>query len=162
MIKNILILTLTVLLSITSYLLYSNQIIRIDIGADMNRNQPTSVVRGESDGQELTLDEEIIEPTDLAVPFEDKHVDMGPEFEPQMHLDPTIGLTIDQDQHIVSRYKVIGPRKFAILTEQDRTIVEINLDTGAVTIDPEYTNDEVTTKFWISIGKKYPEVCFVE
>jgi len=169
MIKNILILILTVLLGSASYLLYQNKIIRINIGTDIDKNEPASVVRGESDDKKVireVTDEEIVDSneilTDTGAPYEEKYVDMGREFEPQIHLDPTIGLTIDQDLHIVSRYKVIGPRKFALLTEQDRTIVEINLDTGAVTIDPSYTNDEATTKFWISIGKKYPEVCFVE
>ena len=82
--------------------------------------------------------------------------------EPEIHLDPTVGMSINLDQQIASSYKVIGPRKFSLLTEKDETIVEIDLDTGNVKINPKYKVDDVTKEFWESVGRKYPEVCFVE
>jgi hypothetical protein len=41
-------------------------------------------------------------------------------------------------------------------------MIEINLDTGNVTINPKYKVDDVTKEFWKSVGRKYPEICFVE
>jgi hypothetical protein len=87
---------------------------------------------------------------------------LEPETGPEVHLDPTVGMKISTEQQIVSSYKIIGPRKFSLLTDDDKTMVEIDLDTGNVEINPDYDVDEVTTQFWKSIGKKYPEVCFVE
>ena len=49
-----------------------------------------------------------------------------------------------------------------LLTKKDEPMVEIDLDTGLVKINPEYELDEVSTEFWNSIGRKYPEVCFIE
>ncbi|HKQ33436.1 MAG TPA: hypothetical protein VJV40_09525, partial [Thermodesulfobacteriota bacterium] len=82
--------------------------------------------------------------------------------EPEVHLDPTVGMSINYDQQIATSYKIIGPRKFSLLTENDETMVEINLDTGNVKINPKYKVDDVTKEFWKSVGRKYPEVCFVE
>ncbi len=85
-----------------------------------------------------------------------------PSDEPEVHMEPTVGLNIGDEQKIVSNYKIIGPRKFALLTEKDETMVEIDLDTGLVEVNPKYSLDETTTEFWKSVGRKYPEVCFVE
>ena len=54
---------------------------------------------------------------------------MDPD-EPEIHLDPTVGMSISPEQQIVSSYKIIGPRKFSLLTDKDETMVEIDLDTG--------------------------------
>lgn len=168
MARNFVIIVLAALLGASSYLLYKNKNITINIGnerhgreapitreAETEENHPagphegdtTVAVRGtDSPGEE----------------YGDKTEVLGPGVEPEIHLDPTVGMTISSEQQIVSSYKIIGPRKFSLLTDDDETMVEIDLDSGRVKVNPKYDLDEVTTQFWKSVGKKYPEVCFAE
>jgi hypothetical protein len=159
MIKNSLIIVLALLLAASSYLLYDN--IHISIVLD---NSEPSHPAGTSKFEEFyekeilgTLSSETSGDTDIKDDPESLDAD---EIKP--YLDPTVRLTINADREIVTDYRVIGPRKFALLTGDDEPMVEINLDTGQVKINSDYTLDEVSTEFWESIGRKYPEVCFVE
>jgi len=165
MIKNLLILILAVLLGISTYLLYYNKNITIDLGRGDKAvvNKPTPEVQPKKQDTQESYEGEVVEGGDeeeakTQVSTETLDTENGPE----VHLDPTVGMKISPEQQIVSNYKIIGPRKFSLLTDDDETMVEIDLDTGNVEINPKYKVDEVTTQFWKSIGKKYPEVCFVE
>ncbi len=151
MFKNFLILILALLLLVSSYLLYSEKYVSIDLGRDGAPVTERIVVREtppepapENGGSVVSGDVEEI-----------------PSDEPEVHMEPTVGLNIGDEQKIVSNYKIIGPRKFALLTEKDETMVEIDLDTGLVEVNPKYELDQTTTEFWKSVGRKYPEVCFV-
>lgn len=153
MIKNALIIVLAVLLAGTSYLLYENKNI-------------TLVIDGEKEA-------------DNSVPYKDfqeaevrgtlnTDVDIKDEVEPlatediEPYLDPIVRVTINEEQEIVTDYKIIGPRIFSLVTSEDEPMVEINLETGEVKLNPDYAADEAAAEFWRSIGKKYPEVCFVD
>lgn len=164
MFKNTLIFILAVLLGITSYLLYSNKNITVNLGGNESpvRDAEPVAARDESPGADDGSRDEP-QPGGEAVQNEPdgEDVEQVGQDEPEIHLDPTVGLTISAEQQIVSNYKVIGPRKFSLLTKNDRTIVEIDLDTGLVNVNPEYKLDDVTKEFWKSVGRKYPEVCFV-
>lgn len=155
MIKNALIIVLAILLAGTSYLLYENKNISIVVDSD---KEPE---------------------TQKSKPFEDFHeqefrgtlkadVDIKDEVEPldkediEPYLDPVVRVTINEEREIVTDYKIIGPRIFSLVSTGDEPMVEINLDTGEVKINPDYELDEASTEFWRSIGKKYPEVCFIE
>jgi hypothetical protein len=166
MAKNTIIVILTALLCITSYLLYSNKTVSVNLGGteadcgadaagqgkyEKTPSQMTDTVTAAPVQTKLT--------PDGANPEEVERVDSK---EPEIHLDPTIGMTISPEQQIVSSYKIIGPRKFSLLTNDDETMVEIDLDTGHVKINPKYKLDEATTQFWRSIAQKYPEVCSAE
>lgn len=159
MIKNILIIILALLLAGTSYLLYENKNISIVLdNSEPSRPEETSQYEEFYEKEILgTLSSEAPADTDIKDDLESLDTD---EIKP--YLDPTLRLTINADREIVTDYKIIGPRKFALLTDGDEPMVEINLDTGKVKINPQYSLDEVSTEFWESIGKKYPEVCFVE
>jgi len=159
MIKNSLIIVLALLLAASSYLLYGNNGITIIIG-ERDISPPQSVSQHEQFYEKEilgTLSSEESGDTDIR----DDPESLDPDnVEP--YLDPTLRLTINAEREIVTDYKVIGPRKFALITDDDEPMVEINLDTGKVKINPEYSLDEVSAEFWKSIAKKYPEVCFVE
>ena len=165
MIKNLLILLLTVLLGISAYLLYYNKNITINlgIGNETARNdtlpEAQTQVKESGDSHEGDLEQSVNGVEDET---REQIETLDSDVEPEVHLDPTVGMTISTEQQIVSSYKIIGPRKFSLLTDNDETMVEIDLDTGRIEINPKYDVDEVTTQFWKSIGKKYPEVCFVE
>ena len=167
MFKNFLILILAVLLGISSYLLYTNKNITIDLGRDGTPVTERIVVRETAPPerrQPAPKAESKAAPTEKGgsvVSGGDETIEI-PSDEPQVHMEPTVGLNIGDEQKIVSNYKIIGPRKFALLTEKDETMVEIDLDTGLVEVNPKYSLDETTTEFWKSVGRKYPEVCFVE
>ncbi len=163
MFRNILILVLAVLLLISSYLLYTNKNVTIDLGRDGAPVTERIVVR-ETSAPPQPAPAPKAESGDL--PENGSSVVSGdveeiPSDEPEVHMEPTVGLNIGDEQKIVSNYKIIGPRKFALLTEKDETMVEIDLDTGLVEVNPKYKLDETTTQFWKSVGRKYPEVCFV-
>ena len=165
MIKNLAIIVLAILLAVSSYLLYYNKNITINLGQDSFTEADSSVETNEI--QPADLFEKDVEGTvredELSVETGEGQVEIvDSEFEPEIHLDPTVGMTISPEQQIVSSYKIIGPRKFALLTDNDVTMVEINLDTGNVKVNPDYDLNEVSIQFWKSIGKKYPEVCFTE
>lgn len=165
MIKNLAIIVLAILLAASSYLLYKNKNITIELGDDSFREIDGSFETGEDDTADLfeVEVEGTVQENGLEAETADVEVEIvDSEFEPEIHLDPTVGMTISPEQQIVSSYKIIGPRKFALLTDKDVTMVEINLDTGNVEINPDYDLNEVSTQFWKSIGKKYPEVCFTE
>lgn len=164
MVRYILILILAILLGISSYLLYEGKYVVINIetgskklsstmvqGGDIEQERDYSVAMRERNRPKATL------PPDIKHDIETLD-DSGTE----IHLQPTVGVDINPDQQIASTYKAIGPKQFVLLTDEDKTMVEINLDTGQVTIGSAYELDEVSTEFWNSIGKKYPEVCFVE
>ena len=165
MIKNLLILILAVLLGISAYLLYYNKNITIDLGRDsetVTHETVTETQPQKKDTQEFDEGEVVEGADEEEVRTEGPTETLETENGPEVHLDPTVGMKISPEQQIVSNYKIIGPRKFSLLTDDDETMVEIDLDTGNVEINPKYQVDEVTTQFWKSIGKKYPEVCFVE
>jgi len=165
MIKNLLILILAVLLGISTYLLYYNKNITIDLGSwdQAVRNQTVREVQPQKQDTQEFQEGDTAESTDEEEEkTQEPTVTLEAENGPEVHLDPTVGMKISTEQQIVSNYKIIGPRKFSLLTDDDETMVEIDLDTGNVEINPKYEVDEVTTQFWKSIGKKYPEVCFVE
>jgi len=166
MFKNFLILILAVLLGISSYLLYTNKNITIDLGRDGAHVTERIVVRETSAPPQpapapKAEGEKPTEKAGSVVSGGDETIEI-PSDEPEVHMEPTVGLNIGDEQKIVSNYKIIGPRKFALLTEKDETMVEIDLDTGLVEVNPKYSLDETTTEFWKSVGRKYPEVCFVE
>ena len=159
MIKNLLIIVLAVLLASSSYLLYENKNIRIILDdSDNSRTEKASryeeFYEKEYSG---TLSAELSGDVDIRDDPESLEKD---DIDP--YLEPTVRLTINEKREIVTDYKVIGPRKFTLLTNDDEPMVEINLDTGKVKINPDYNLDEASIEFWKSIGKKYPEVCFVE
>ena len=166
MVKNSFIIILTALLCISSYLLYTNKNISLYLGSagsDCDGKAPDE--RKEDSALSEPRDKEITPPEEPANPPAEagrENVEVVEPDEPEIHLDPTVGMSINYDQQIASSYKVIGPRKFSLLTEKDETIVEIDLDTGNVMINPRYNVDDATKEFWESVGRKYPEVCFVE
>jgi hypothetical protein len=166
MFKNFLILILAVLLGISSYLLYANKNLTIDLGRDGAPVTERIVVR-ETSAPPQPAPAPRVKSGDLpekggsVVSGGDETIEI-PSDEPEVHMEPTVGLNIGDEQKIVSNYKIIGPRKFALLTEKDETMVEIDLDTGLVEVNPKYELDQATTQFWKSVGRKYPEVCFVE
>ncbi len=159
MIKNSLIIVLALLLAASSYLLYDNINISIVLdNSEPSRPEETSKYEEFYEKEILgTLTSETSGDTDIK---DDPESLVADQINP--YLDPTVRLTINSEREIVMDYKVIGPRKFALLTDDDEAMVEINLDTGKVKINSDYTLDEVSTEFWESIGRKYPEVCFVE
>ncbi|MEW6145971.1 MAG: hypothetical protein AB1598_13225 [Thermodesulfobacteriota bacterium] len=164
MVRIFVIVILTALLGISSYLLYTNKNISINIdGADCEALTPGG------GREEASLsdpqDKEIAPSVKPASPPSEaarEDVEVVESDEPEIHLDPTVGMSINYEQKIETSYKVIGPRKFSLLTDKDETMVEIDLDTGNVKINPKYKMDDVTKEFWESVGRKYPEVCFVE
>jgi len=166
MVRNTLIVILATLLSVTSYLLYTNKNISVNLGgapADCDTGAP--VQREEAAAPPAPGVQET--PAAVGTPMPpgeavSEDVEKVESNEPEIHLDPTVGMSINYDQKIATSYKVIGPRKFSLLTENDETMVEIDLDTGNVKINPKYKVDDVTKEFWKSVGRKYPEVCFVE
>ena len=166
MVKNSFIIILTALLCISSYLLYMNKNISLYLGSagsDCDGKAPDE--RKEDSALSEPRDKEIspsAEPANPPAEARREDVEVVEPDEPEIHFDPTIGMSINYDQQIASSYKVIGPRKFSLLTEKDETIVEIDLDTGNVMINPRYNVDDATKEFWESVGRKYPEVCFVE
>lgn len=166
MVRNTFIIILAVLLSISSYLLYTNKNISINLGGTESDCEAVAPCEGQDDRALSELpDKEIAESVQAKKTPEEVNrevVEQVDSDEPQIHLDPTVGMTISPEQQIVSSYKIIGPRKFSLLTDKDETMVEIDLDTGRVKINPKYKVDEVTTQFWKSIGQKYPEVCSAE
>lgn len=166
MVRNTLIIILAALLAITSYLLYTNKNISVSLGGqaadcDTGTTVENRDVTGQPGpgGQESPAAAEPPAPPGETAP---EVVETVESDEPEIHLDPTVGMSINYDQQIASSYKIIGPRKFSLLTEQDETMVEIDLDTGNVKINSKYKVDDVTKEFWRSVGRKYPEVCFVE
>jgi hypothetical protein len=164
MIKNLLILILAVLLGISTYLLYYNKNITIDLGRGDQAaiNEPVPEAQPQKQDTQEFKEGDVVEDAEEEEKTQEQTETLEAESGPEVHLDPTVGMKISQEQQIVSNYKIIGPRKFSLLTDDDETMVEIDLDTGNVEINPKYEVDEVTTQFWKSIGKKYPEVCFVE
>ena len=163
MIRYTLILILAILLGISSYLLYEGRYVVINIETGSQKGNLTMVQGGDELPQDYTITTRQT-PTPkvtLAPDIKDDIETFEDESGTQIHLEPTVGLDINPEQRIASTYKAIGPKQFVLLTDDDDTMVEINLDTGQVTIGSEYELDEVTTEFWNSIGKKYPEVCFI-
>jgi hypothetical protein len=166
MVRIFVIIILTALLGISSYLLYTNKNISINIDgtrADCEAQTPGGS-REEAALSDLQ-DKEIAPSVKPATPPAEtvrEDVEVVESDEPEIHLDPTVGMSINYEQRIETSYKVIGPRKFSLLTDNDETMVEIDLDTGNVKVNPKYKIDEVTKEFWESVGRKYPEVCFVE
>jgi hypothetical protein len=166
MAKNTVIVILTALLSISTYLLYANKNISVKLdGTETNCGADGSAQKPEDKTISETYDKmtSAQEPTkNIAAGTNTEEVEEVNSKEPEIHLDPTVGMSINNDQQIVASYKIIGPRKFSILTKNDETMVEIDLDTGRVNINPKYKLDEATTQFWRSIARKYPEVCSAE
>jgi hypothetical protein len=166
MVRNFIIIILALLLSAASYLLYTNKSISLYLGsAGSGCDGKAPDERKEDSALSEYRDKEITPPEEPANPPAEagrEDVEVVGSDEPEIHLDPTVGMSINLDQQIASSYKVIGPRKFSLLTEKDETIVEIDLDTGNVKVNPKYKIDDVTKEFWESVGRKYPEVCFVE
>lgn len=161
MIRYSLIIVLCILLGISSYIIYKDQYVVINIDSGSRGVNNTMVQGGETVSniyKESTPTPKATVRPDIKTEIEEFKDDSGVE----VHLDPTVGVDINSDQQIASSYRVIGPRQFVLLTKDEQPMVEIDLDTGNVKINPEYELDEVSTEFWNSIGKKYPEVCFVE
>ena len=164
MIRYILILILAILLGISSYLLYEGRYVVINIETGSQKGSLTMVQGGDELPQDyaITTRQTATPKVTLAPDIKDEIEIIEDDSGTEIHLQPTVGIDINQEQHIASTYKAIGPKQFVLLTDDDETMVEINLDSGQVTIGPEYELDQVTTEFWNSIGKKYPEVCFIE
>jgi len=166
MARNTIIIILAALLCISSYLLYTNKNISINLGGTESGCEADAPVEGQDDRALSELPDkgipESVQTNKTPEEVNGEEVEQVDSDEPRIHLDPTVGMTISSEQQIVSSYKIIGPRKFSLLTDKDETMVEIDLDTGRVKINPKYKVDEVTTQFWKSIGQKYPEVCSAE
>jgi hypothetical protein len=166
MARTLVIIILTALLGISSYLLYTNKNISVNIcgsGSGREANAPDG--RKEDAAVSESSDKEMAPPAGPASPPAEagrENVEIVESDEPEIHLDPTVGMSINYEQKIETSYKVIGPRKFSLLTDKDETMVEVDLDTGNVKVNPKYKIDDVTKEFWESVGRKYPEVCFVE
>lgn len=155
MIKNTLIIVLAILLAGTSYLLYQNK--NISIVLDSEKEPQAQKSKSFEDFHE----QEFRGTTNADVDIKDEIEPIGTQdFDP--YLDPIIRVTINEEREIVTDYKIIGPRIFSLVTSNDEPMVEINLETGEVKLNPDYGVDEAAAEFWRSIGKKYPEVCFVE
>jgi len=164
MVRYILILILAILLGISSYLLYEGEYVVINIETGSRVAEDTIVQGGDIDPERdySRSIREINRPkVTLAPDIKDEIESLQEDSDTEIHLEPTVGVDINPEQRIASTYKAIGPKEFVLLTDNDVTMVEINLETGKVKINPEYELDEVTTEFWKSIGNKYPEVCFV-
>jgi len=168
MIRYTLILILSVLLGICSYLLYKNEYVVINIETG-GKGLDNGIVQGgaddiqiSSEAQEKRTSQQTNPEATLVPDMKDEVETLDDDSETQIHLEPTVGVDINPEQHIASSYRAIGPRQFVLLTNKEEPMVEIDLDTGQVKINPEYKLDEVSAEFWKSIGKKYPEVCFVE
>jgi len=168
MIRYILILILAILLGISSYLLYKNEYVVINIETG-SRDFNTAIVQGgkidsnnPADSQDGSSEIAIKPKSTLAPDISDEIEELEEDSGIEVHLDPTVGVDINEEQRIASSYRVIGPRQFVLLTDKEKPMVEIDLETGEVKIGPDYELDEVSTEFWNSIGKKYPEICFVE
>lgn len=164
MIRYSLIIVLCILLVISSYLLYKNKYVVINLESGSKGTNPT-MVQGGGNGDDIYSNDKV----EAATPKATMKPDISNEIEEltddsdvEVHLDPTVGVDINPEQHIASSYKIIGPKQFVLLTKNDEPMVEIDLDTGKVKINPKYELDELSTEFWNSIGRKYPEVCFVE
>ena len=164
MIRYSLIIVLCILLGISSYLLYEGRYIVITIEQGSWRTSSSMVQGGELRDNIYPRDNKV-----SATPKATVKPDISSEIEElkedsdvEVHLDPTVGVDINKEQQIASSYRAIGPRQFVLLTKKDEPMVEIDLETGLVKINPEYELDEVSTEFWNSIGRKYPEVCFIE
>lgn len=153
MIKNALIIVLAILLAGTSYLLYENKNISVVIDSDKEIQSAKSYKEFQEAQIRGTLN------TDVDIK-EDIEPIGTEEIEP--YLDPIVRVTINEEREIVTDYKIIGPRIFSLVTSEDEPMVEINLETGEVKLNPDYTVDQASAEFWRSIGKKYPEVCFIE
>ena len=162
MIRYALILILSILLGICSYLLYKNKYIAVNIETGARGISDTIVQGGEVNNTTSSDSQDAIPKATLAPDIADDIEELEEDSAIEMHLDPTVGVDINTEQHIASSYRVIGPREFVLLTNKDEPMVEIDLDTGQIKINPAYKLDEVSAEFWKSIGKKYPEVCFVE
>ena len=168
MIRYILILILAILLGISSYLLYKNEYVIVNIETGRKVLSDGIVQGGTSDNssspesERMSLSETTTPKATVAPDIKDEIETLDDDSEIQIHLEPTVGVDINPEQHIASSYRAIGPRQFVLLTDKEEPMVEIDLDTGLVKINPEYKLDEVSTEFWKSISKKYPEVCFVE
>lgn len=166
MVRNSVIIILALLLSAASYLLYTNKNISVNFCGNEPECDADAPGESEKDAALSELrDNEITPPEEPASPPAEagrEDVEVVESDEPEIHLDPTVGMSINLDQQIETSYKVIGPRKFSLLTEKDETIVEIDLDTGNIKLNPRYNADDAARKFWESVGRKYPEVCFVE
>lgn len=168
MIRYILILILAILLGISSYLLYNNKYVTVNIETG-SREISSTIVQGGTTENTAAPESERTSPSQAATPKATSLPDIKEEIETleddsqtQIHLEPTVGIDINPEQRIASSYKAIGPREFVLLTNNEKPMVEIDLDTGQVTINPDYDLNEVSTEFWKSIGNKYPEVCFIE
>ncbi|MEM7008200.1 MAG: hypothetical protein AAF462_03615 [Thermodesulfobacteriota bacterium] len=164
MIRYSLILILAVLLGISSYLLYEGKYIVINIESGSINTQNT-LVQGREDVPDKPNLVKQVQPTPkvtLAPDLKEDIVFFEDESDTEIHLEPTVGIDINPEQKIATSYKAIGPKEFVLLTDDDKPMVEINLETGQVEVNPEYELDEVSTEFWNSISKKYPEVCYVE
>lgn len=163
MTKNILILILTLLLSITSYLIYEKKVISIDIAPsatsitndsyqnDLNTPQE---INGFDNNPNLPLKE------NSASDAVEKLNEMDGEI--IKYIDPTIGNTIDKNNIIVTRYRAIGPDKFILLGNNGKMLVQINLNSGNVDINKDHSLNDISIKFWESIAKSYPEICSPE
>ncbi len=163
MAKNILILILTLLLSIASYLIYEKKVISIDIAPsstsitsdsyqnDLNTPQG---INGFDNNPNLPLKK------NTASDAVEKLNEMDGEI--IKYIDPTIGNTIDKNNIIVTRYKAIGPDKFILLGNDGEILVQINLNSGNVDINKDHSLNDISIKFWESIAKSYPEICFSE
>lgn len=164
MIRYSLIIFLCILLAISYYIIYRDNQIVINIYSESQKINQT-VAQEEYNASNLQEESNINDThhkATLKPDISDKIEELNDDSAIEVHLDPTVGMDINSEQHIASSYKIIGPRQFVLLTKNDEPMVEIDLDTGNVKIYPEYDLDEVSTEFWNSIGKKYPEVCFVE
>ena len=164
MIRYSLIIFLCTLLAFSSYLLYRDKYVVINIQSGSKSANPT-MVQGGGNGDNIYANDKVEAPTPKATMKPDisnEIEEFTDDSEIEVHLDPTVGVDINPEQHIASSYKIIGPKQFVLLTKNDEPMVEIDLDTGKVNINPKYELDELSTEFWNSIGRKYPEVCFVE
>jgi len=164
MLRYTIILILAILLAASSYIIYENKFVVINIQTG-SRDFDAEIVKSEKTVNEAPEDGAVSRNTPKATikpDISDQIEEFEDDSDIEVHLDPTVGVDINPDQHIASSYRVIGPRQFVLLTDKDEPMVEIDLQTGKVTIGSEYDLDQVSTEFWNSIGKKYPEVCFVE
>lgn len=164
MVRYTIILILAILLAASSYIIYENKFVVINIETG-SRGFDAEIVKSEKTFNQAPEDGAVSRTTPKATikpDISDQIEEFEDDSDIEVHLDPTLGVDINSDQHIASSYRVIGPRQFVLLTDKDEPMVEIDLQTGKVTIGSEYDLDQVSTEFWNSIGNKYPEVCFVE
>ena len=149
MIKNVLIVVLIILLSISTYLLIEKEgsVLKFWSRILPGQKSETQVRTGVATGEVEKLE---------------------PISSPELYTDASVGLIVEEDEDeategaIHLKYKLIRPTVIEILDSNGSLAVKIDLDSGEAVFGSSYTPDEASIQFWKSIAEEYPEVCVVK